>query len=351
MSTLASALSQSPPPYCGLGLISTSRFPSLHYISNAPVTRYWIFKSTSGIEVSTTTRHRGGSVPSCPWLRTRPRRFLKPLDFPVVFPTHLQELSRQARRSRDWVTAFPEPLAGLKSLCLANTKLFISNLLIVLVKLTNLKTLVIQDCTTEQEPSRGTVHRDPPKPHDASIRYTQRQIHFLHPASPSQSQNHFLKKFGMIMISGTGSAGHGLLGRYSARARNLRVRISVTNNNLKALLDLAVGEGFEQDFLPHLEHLVLDNVFQLMTKDFRQIITHRPGLRFLELRGRDGSNVADNDVQFIRQSVERFILETFYKESGGLEEKEEDEDNEEGSSFGTPSEGSWLSGDEDICLR
>ncbi|KIO24511.1 hypothetical protein M407DRAFT_212540, partial [Tulasnella calospora MUT 4182] len=264
----------------------------------------------------------------CPiWVRIiPPLLFLEPLEYPVVVPPQLQELSLRGRRSQNWVTAFPGPLAGLKSLCLANnTKLFLSDLLIVLAKLPNLETLWAFDFRNWLDRERLLV----------ALLHANPQLESLDLCNGVFEQPVWREAFSKV--------------KYLKYLRLLSCELE--NNNLKALLELAVEEGGEQDSLPHLEHLVLDNVFHLTTRDIRRIITHSPGIRFLELRGWDGSNVADDDVQFICESVECFILQTFYKESGALDEQGEDEDHEEWSSSGTSSEGSWLSGDEEICIR
>lgn len=128
----------------------------------------------------------------------------------------------------------------------------------------------------------------------------------------------------------------------------LRLRsCELESNDLDGLSELGVGEDGEQRLLPLLNHLVLENVSELSSGDIRRIVAHRPGLQFLELRGWDGTNVEEQDVQFMRQSVECFVLETYCKGFGALE-AEDNEDNEDWSSAGTPSEWSWVSGDEEV---
>ncbi|KIO24506.1 hypothetical protein M407DRAFT_8918 [Tulasnella calospora MUT 4182] len=307
------------------------------------------------------------------------RRVSERLECPVVVPPRLQELSLRGRRSRNWVTAFPEPLGGLKSLCLVkNPGLVLSDVLNVLAKLPNLETLVIQDCATQQAPaaalstvtlpnlttlqyialsdkSIASMQQSLLSPNLTSLKvwYDYDITNWPDRARPLGALLQANPRLESLDLCGCVIEQPGW-GDTFGEARSLKylrlLSCESENNNLKALLELAAGEGVEQDFLPHLEHLVLDNVFHLTTKDIRRMVTHRPVLRFLELRGWDGSNVADDDVQFIRQSVECLVLETFYKEPGALEEHEHEE-NEEWSSTGTPSEGSWLSGDEEQCLR
>ncbi|KIO20369.1 hypothetical protein M407DRAFT_30002 [Tulasnella calospora MUT 4182] len=306
-------------------------------------------------------------------------RVLEPLDCQVLAPPRLQDLCLRGLRSRNWVSAFSEPMAGLKLLCLANnTKLFLSDLLIVLTKTPNLETLVIQDCIIEQDPLAGPLAVTLPNlttlqyvtlP-DSSVAINSIQQRLLTPKLTSLKAwwdcnffryvdhtptlipmlwaNPQLERLDLCnctvrqqtwreAFSATGSL------------KYLRLRSSeLESDDLEALSEMGVGEDGEQRLLPHLEHLVLENVYSLSTGDIKRIVMHRPSLQCLELRGWDGSNVADDDVQFLRQSVECFVLETFYKESGALGEEDEDEENEEWSSTGTPSEGSWLSGDEEV---
>lgn len=311
----------------------------------------------------------------CPiWESTRT---LAPLECPVLAPPLLLELSMWGNRTRDWALGFSEPMAALKSLCLGNNvSLFLEGLVTVLTRLPNLETLVIQDCTTELEP----VEELPSVvlPNLTTLQYVSLNsstIELLAEVllTPKLSSLKVWWECGFKDWSGQAEPLVEMLQENpqlerldlcccviqreewseafdnAGSLKYLRLRsCELESDDLEALSELGVGEDGEQCLLPHLEHLVLENVLQLSTEDIRRIVIHRPGLRSLELRGWDGTRVAEEDVQFIRQSVEYFVLETFYKGLGALEEEEEGEENEERSSSGTPSEGSWLSGDEEV---
>ncbi|KIO20368.1 hypothetical protein M407DRAFT_30000 [Tulasnella calospora MUT 4182] len=305
-------------------------------------------------------------------------RFLpEPLDCPVVAPPQLQELCLRGFRSRNWVSAFSEPMVGLRSLCLANNaKLFVSDLLIFLTKLPNLEKLAIQECTMEQDPlaapsavslpnlatlqyvalsykSIVAMHRALLTPKLTSLKLWwdlgfRDWIDQAQPLVAMLRANPQLERLDLCNCAMQPSGWRDAFGK-AGSLKHLRLRsCELESNDVEALSELGVGEDGEQRLLPHLEHLVLENVLDLSTGDIKRIIMHRPSLRNLELRGWDGSNVADDDVQFMRQSVHHFSLETFYKEPGVLEEEDEDEENEGWSSTGTPSEGPWLSGDEEV---
>ncbi|KAG9045875.1 hypothetical protein FS837_005543 [Tulasnella sp. UAMH 9824] len=304
---------------------------------------------------------------------------------PLVVPPQLQELSLRGSRLRNWVTAFSEPLAELKSLSLVNhTTLSLSDVLIVLANLSSLETLVFQDCVIERDP-----HTAPPAvtlPNLTTLQYVtlpNKSITFMPEAilSPKltclklwwdhcnknqweQAHTWLEQAHALTLILSANPQLESLdLCNCTIEQQGWKEPLSKVrylkslrllwceseSNNLGALLELGLEEDVEQDLLPYLEHLVLDNVFHLTTKDIRRVITRRPGLRFLELRGWDGSNVAEEDVKFIRESVKYFILETFCNDSGALED--EDEESEGCSSSGTPSEGSWLSGDDAVSPR
>ncbi|KAG8934234.1 hypothetical protein FRC01_004314 [Tulasnella sp. 417] len=293
------------------------------------------------------------------------------LERPIVVPPKLQELSLWGARLRNWVVGFTGPLEGLKSLCLANNvELFLSDVLIVLATLPNLETMVIQDCTIEEDPlaapkSAVTLSNLTTLQY---ITLSHKSIAFLQQAlrspklislklwwarslgnSSDQAQplvrmlraNPQLETLDLcncvIQQSGWREAFSG--------ARSLKklrlLSCELESDGLDFLLEPGIGEDVEQCLLPGLEHLTLDNVFQLTTNVIRQIVTQRPGIRTLQLRGWDGSNVVNDDVQFIHRSVGCFTLEMFYKGSSTFEEEERDEESEEWSSSGTLSEGPW----------
>ncbi|KAG8898265.1 hypothetical protein FRC00_003045 [Tulasnella sp. 408] len=306
-----------------------------------------------------------------------PRTFLEPLDCPVLAPPQLQEMCLRGLRSRNWVTAFPEPMAGLRSLCLANdTKLFASDLLIVVTKLPNLETLVVQDCTIQQDPlaapSAVTL------PNLTTLQYvtlSDRSITSLHqvlltpkltslrlwwdsgfknwhdqtqPLVAMLRMNPQLENLDLCNCMLQSSGWRDAFDK-AGSLKYLRLRsCELESNDLDGLSELGVGEDGEQRLLPLLNHLVLENVSELSSGDIRRLVSHRPGLKSLELRGWDGTNVAEEDVQFMCQSLECFVLETYCKGVGALEEEEKDEDDEDWSSSGTPSEASWVSGDEEV---
>ncbi|KAG8904189.1 hypothetical protein FRC01_008835 [Tulasnella sp. 417] len=315
----------------------------------------------------------------CPiWVSgTWPRLPLEPLDCLVVPPPRLQELCLRGSRSRNWVSAFPDPMPGLKSLCFANnTKLFVSDLLVVLSNLPNLETLVFQDCTIQQDPlaapSAVTL------PNLTTLQYvtvSEASMTLLYPAlltpkltslklwwnSGFRNWSDHLQPLAAMLLANPQLLSLDLCNcmlqpggwrdafATAGSLKYLRLRsCELEPTDIESLSELGVGEDGEQRMLPCLEHLVLENVSDLWTGDIKRIITNRPALRSLELRGWDGSHVSDEDVHFMREAVEYFVLKTFYKESGALEEAEVDEESEEGSSTGTPSVGSWLSGDDEV---
>ncbi|KAG9042699.1 hypothetical protein FS837_010483 [Tulasnella sp. UAMH 9824] len=310
----------------------------------------------------------------CPiWVSgTLPRTILEPLKCTAEASPQLQELCLRGIRSRSWVTAFPQPMAGLRSLCLANdTSLFLSDL-IVLTKLYNLEILVVQDCTIQQDP--------PPAPSAVTLPYlttleyvtlSDTSIASLHQAlgTPKLASLKLWWFFGLkpwlkdarplvkmlrmnpqlqsLDLCNCVLVSSGWIDAFSEAVslKYLRLRsCELARTDLEPLSELGVGE----DLLPLLNQLVLENVSELSTGDIRQIVMHRPGLRSLELRGWDGTNLAEEDVQLMRQSVEHFVMETYYKKSGAFEEKGEDEENYESSGSSTPSEQSWVSGDDEI---
>ncbi|KAG8934233.1 hypothetical protein FRC01_004313 [Tulasnella sp. 417] len=293
---------------------------------------------------------------------------------PVIIPPQLQELSLRGSWSEAWATGFSGPLAGLKSLCLENNhRLSTSDLLSVLAKLPNLDTLILHGCTIQDS---STV---PPSavslPNLTMLQYvtlSHKSIASLQQAfrsptltslkvwwdsslskSPDQVQplvamlraNPQLESLDLCQCVMKQSGWREVFERAGSLKYLRLLSCELESDDLDVLLEPGVGEGVEQYLLPRLEHLILENVFHLTTNHIRQIIAHRPGIRSLELRGWDGSNVAEGDVQFIQRSVDCFILETFYRGSSTFEGEEWDEESEEWSSSGTPSEGSWLSGD------
>ncbi|KAG8918647.1 hypothetical protein FRC01_001747, partial [Tulasnella sp. 417] len=306
---------------------------------------------------------------------------LEALKSPVLAPPTLSELSIRGYRSRNWVLGSPEPMVALKSLCLDNNPgLFPADLLATLARLPKLEKLVIQDCTTgvdilDAEPSAVTL------PNLTALRYislednsvTSIQRFLLTPKLSSlmvwwecgfkEWSDHAQPL--MDMLEANPQLEHldlcccliqpsGWRDAFSKAGslRYLRLRsCELESDDIEALSETGFGEDGQQCLLPHLEHLALENVFELSTGDVRRIVMHRPGLQSLELRGWDGSNVVDDDVEFIRESVEWFVLETFYKGSGVLEEEQGEEESEDWSSDGTPSVGSWLSGDEEVVAR
>ncbi|KAG9042697.1 hypothetical protein FS837_010481 [Tulasnella sp. UAMH 9824] len=305
-----------------------------------------------------------------------PRTLLEPLDCPVVAPPQLQELCLRGLRSRNWVTAFPEPMAGLRSLCLANdTKLFLLDLLIVLTKLPNLETLVVQDCTIQQDPLAAPSALT--LPNLTTLQYvslSDRSMTSLHPVlltpkltslrmwwdsgfrswldqvSPLVAILRMNPQLENLDLCNCVLQSSGWRDAFSKAGslRYLRLRsCELVSNDLDALSELGVGEDGEQRLLPLLNHLILENAVELSLGDIKRIVAHRPGLQCLELRGWDGTNVEEQDVKFMRQSVECFLLETYCKGLGVLED-EGGEDNEEWSGSGTPSEASWVSGDQDV---
>ncbi|KAG9042700.1 hypothetical protein FS837_010484 [Tulasnella sp. UAMH 9824] len=303
-----------------------------------------------------------------------------PMEYPVLAPPLLRELSIWGFRSRDWVSGFPEPMGALKSLCMGNNvNLFLEDLVTVLTKLPNLETLVIQDCTTELEPVEELPSVILPNLTTLQcVSLDSNSITLILEVLLTPKLT-FLKVWWECGFKGWSGQAGPLVEMLDANPqlerldlcycviqqeewseafesagslKYLRLRsCELESDDLETLSEMGVGEDGEQCLLPHLEHLVLENVFHVSTEDIRRIVMHRPGLRSLELRGWDGTNVAEEDVQFIRQSVECFVLETFYTGLGTLEEEEEDGENEEWSSSGTPSEGSWLSGDEEVITR
>ncbi|KAG9008324.1 hypothetical protein FRB90_008987 [Tulasnella sp. 427] len=138
--------------------------------------------------------------------------------------------------------------------------------------------------------------------------------------------------------------------RRGVSLRILRLRsCELEEDDLEALWEQGAQDA---PIIPHLEHLVLENVLDLSTNVMRRIVASRPSLRFVELRGWYDGRVDEEDVEFVRNSVERFVLETF----GGRGPRDSDGESaesgaEEWSSSGTPSEGSWLSGDEDVVIH
>ncbi|KAG8898266.1 hypothetical protein FRC00_003046 [Tulasnella sp. 408] len=263
---------------------------------------------------------------------------------------------------------------------LANdTKLSVSDLLIFPNKLPNLETLVVQDCTIQQDPhvapSAVTL------PHLTTLEYvtlSDTSIASLHQAllTPKLVSLKLWWFFGLkpwrkeaqplvamlrmnpqlqsLDLCNCVLESSGWRDAFSEAIslKYLRLRsCELESIDLETLSELGVGEDGEQHLLPLLNHLVLENVSELSTGDIRRIVIHRPGLRSLELREWDGTNVAEEDVQLMRQSVEDFVLETYYKQSGVLEEEGEDEENYGSSSSGTPSEQSWVSGDDEVVAN
>ncbi|KAG8918646.1 hypothetical protein FRC01_001746 [Tulasnella sp. 417] len=224
--------------------------------------------------------------------------------------------------------------------------------------------------------TRSTIRGDSSEPHDAPIRYGRWGLHDPPPSHPSHSEAHLLETVvelrfqelvdqleplpAMLLANPQlqsldlckcllQPAGWRDVFGKAGSLKDLRMRsCELEPTDIESLFELGVGEDGEQRMLPRLEHLVLENVSDLSTGDVKRIITNRPTLRSLELRGWDGSHVTDEDVHFMREALECFILETFYKDSGALEEEEVDEGSEESSSTGTPSVGSWLSGDDEV---
>ncbi|KAG8951504.1 hypothetical protein FRC04_006036 [Tulasnella sp. 424] len=307
-----------------------------------------------------------------------PRLMMEPLKCPVLAPPQVQELYLRGYRSRDWVLGFPEQHTGLKRLYLANNfSLFFSDLIAVLSKLPNLEALTIEDCTTARE--QVTTWPTVILPNLTTLEYvtvgdeaiTTIQRALITPKLTS------LKLWWNFGFKGWLNQAGALVALLEANPqlesldlcncvihqptwreafskagslKYLRLRsCELESQDLEPLWLPGVGNDGEGYLLPHLEHLVVENVFDLTTEDIKQIVMHRPSLRSVELRGWDASNITD-DVQFLRKSVEDFILETFNGGPNSLDKEEQDED-EDWSSWVTPSEGSLLSGDEEVISR
>lgn len=308
-----------------------------------------------------------------------PRLMMEPLKCPVMAPHQVQELSLRGYRTRDWVLGFPEQQLGLKRLYLANNfSLFLSDLISILSKLPDLEALTIEDCTTAREqvatwptvilPNLTTLQYV--MVGDEAITIIQRAL-----ITPKLTSLKLWWNFGFKGWLNQAGALVSLLEANpqlerldlcncvihqpkwrevfskAGSLKYLRLRsCELESQDLEPLWLPGVESEGEGYWLPHLEHLVVENVFHLTTEDIKQIVMHRPSLRSVELRGWDASDIAEDDVQFLRQSVGYFILETFNGRPS-FHVEEEDEENEEWSSWGTPSEGSQLSGDEEVISK
>ncbi|KAG8940133.1 hypothetical protein FRC04_005617 [Tulasnella sp. 424] len=307
---------------------------------------------------------------------------LELLMCPVLAPLRVEELCLRGYRSRDWVLGFPELRPGLKRLHLANNlNLFHSDLILVLSKLPDLEVLTIESCTIAREPL--ATWPTLVLPNLTTLQYIMQQM--LNEGTAGHIQQVLvtpkltsLKAWWNFGYKGWFSQGKAdaLVATLQANpqlerldlcncvieqpkwrevfsmARSLKYlrfrSCELQSPDLEPLWLPGVGSDAE-GYLPHLEHLVMENVLRvrLTTENIKQIVMHRPNLQSVELRGWDGSNIAEDDVKFLRQSIGYFVLETF---NGGpsFHDEEEDEENEEWSSWGTPSEGSLLSGDEEV---
>ncbi|KAG9010636.1 hypothetical protein FRB90_007758 [Tulasnella sp. 427] len=293
-----------------------------------------------------------GSSSQYPTRALSDRQRTNPLKYPVVLPPHVQDLCLRGYRSSDWNEGFALPVSGLKRLhFISHYTLTRPEFLGILANLPSLEALIIESCDTNWSPL----------PIDwILIEYLLRSL--ITPKLIS------LKAWWSIGRKGAINHTEPLLTILRGCPQlqtldlcNLEAHASwwkdvfITATSVKHLL-LRNNEFLAEELeplwdptpvLPHLKHLALENVFGLTSDVVRRIVAARPGLQFVELRGWDATRVAKEDVEFLRRSVQDVVLETF----GGTKEAASNGDGDDWSSSGTPSEGSWLSGDQDVVNK
>ncbi|KAG9001324.1 hypothetical protein FRB90_011642 [Tulasnella sp. 427] len=302
-----------------------------------------------------------------------------PLRYPVVPPSHVQDLCLRGSRSEDWTQGFASPISGLKRLhFLYHDTLTRPKLLDVLVNLPSLETLIIEDCSTHWTPGPVVYGPNNPIPNHDLIpapRFTHPNLMTfeclrLDELSTKQLLESLitpnltcLKVWWFSGWKGQINQGEPLVTmlRGCPQLQTLGLCCFETEDSWwKEVFNTATcvkhlrlrnNEFLEEDLeslcesglvMPYLERLALENVFGIKTDVVRRIVVDRPDLQYVELRGWDATRVAKEDVEFLRSSVRDFVLETF----GGTEQAISNEDESDWSSSGTPSEGSWLSGDQ-----
>ncbi|KAG9008325.1 hypothetical protein FRB90_008988 [Tulasnella sp. 427] len=304
------------------------------------------------------------------------RRSGDPLRYLVV-PLLVQHLCLRGYRTRDWIHGFAVPMMELKRFHLANNSgLALPDLLTALRNLPNLSELIIDTCRMSFDPASRKSVTSATLPKLMTLeclllnwREMASVLRLL--VTPSLTS---LKLWWETGWKGLANQAVGLVAALQAKPqlqtldlcnfeelvpqwkrvfegatsiRTLRLRsCELVEEDLRGLWEPCVEEA---PVMPYLEHLALENVLDLRTGVVRWIIASRPGLRSVELRGWGRDQVDEEDVEFVRNSVENFVLETFgERDPRDPEEEMSDSDEEEWSSWGSPSQGSWLSGDQEV---
>ncbi|KAG9001323.1 hypothetical protein FRB90_011641 [Tulasnella sp. 427] len=308
-----------------------------------------------------------GSSSQYPTSALSDRQRANPLKYPVVLPPHVQDLCLRGYRSSDWDAGFAMPVSGLKRLhFFSHYTLTRPEFMGVLANLPSLEALIIESCDTNWSPLPIDLG---PVPHpnlrtleclmlsSISIEYLLRSlitpklislkvwwsigwggaINHTEPLLTMLRGCRQLQTLDLCNLEAHASWWKDVFSTATS-VKHLRLRNNeFLAEELKPLWD-------PTPVLPYLKHLALENVFGLKTDVVRQIVAARPGLQSVELRGWDVTRVAKEDVEFLRSSVQDFALETL----GGPEEGASNEHEPDWSSSGTPSEGSWLSGDQNV---
>ncbi|KAG9044843.1 hypothetical protein FS837_007425 [Tulasnella sp. UAMH 9824] len=122
---------------------------------------------------------------------------------------------------------------------------------------------------------------------------------------------------------------------------HLRVRASYSSD--EDLQALAIAQT-----LPNLTSITLDNELRLTTLLIEQMARTHPKLESIALRGWDPSNVSVGSLEDIGKVVKNIFVETFMTSPEECYDEETERDLSDDLS--TDSEGSWLSGDEDVVV-
>ncbi|KAG8931823.1 hypothetical protein FRC00_000604, partial [Tulasnella sp. 408] len=122
---------------------------------------------------------------------------------------------------------------------------------------------------------------------------------------------------------------------------HLRVRASYSSDEDLQALALA-------QTLPNLTSVTLDNELRLTTLSIEQMARTHPKLESIVLRGWDPSHVSVESLEEIGKLVKNVFVETFTKSPEDY--SDEDTESDVSDDLSTESEGSWLSGDEEVVV-
>ncbi|KAG9008322.1 hypothetical protein FRB90_008985 [Tulasnella sp. 427] len=307
------------------------------------------------------------------------RRLADPLRYPVVPSLQLQQLLLRGYRTRDWTRGIVTPMSELNRLHLAdNFDLVLSELLAVLPNLPSLNELIIDACEISFAPASSQIVTSATLPKLTILECLRLNNNSMNSilrslVTPNLTSTKLWWDFGgkdwINQVDGVVAIFQAsprlqtldlcnfealvplwkdVFGRATS-VRTLRLRsCELVEEDLAGLWEPHIEAA---PMTPHLEHLAIENVLDLNTDVVRRIVACRPGLRRVELRGWYDGRVDEADVRFIRGSVENFVLETFGRVPRVSDGETTDSGAEEWSSSGTPSEGSWVSGDEEIVIR